>query len=253
MSWSVGSAKFWGVGLNKSDRDTVWHLGRHVHPHHELIVVMEGSQRVRIDGRDVRGYAGEVLFYRAGVHHEEWQEPGHSLLTLFMTFACDSIPQAMPVCLRDTERRIRTMSGWMRDERLRESPVSEDLQQSYLNAIIAEMVRLWRFGHGGLVSDTRHYIRENIEDHMTLDGLADMNGMSKYHFIRRYKALAGRTPMEDVRMLRLDHARDMILTTSIPLKEIASKTGLGDVYHMSRLFRRCLGFAPGSLRKHAPE
>ena len=59
------------------------------------------------------------------------------------------------------------------------------------------------------------------------------------------------TPMAMVRQLRLHHARDLIMSTSRPLKEIAPLCGLGDVYNMTRVFRRELGYTPGSLRSDA--
>jgi len=253
MDWSIDNAGFRGVGRNERGANEVWVFDGQVHPFHELIVVMEGGQYVRIAGRDIHGRPGDVLFYPAGTMHKEWTDPGQSLLTLFVSFDWQPFPGGMPLFLRDTDRRIRTLVGWMHDERQRESPVSSTLYRAHLHGVLAELVRLWRYEHGGLVAETRHHVRENIDEHIDLDRLAALGGMSKYHFVRKYRALTGRTPMEDVRMLRLDYARDLILTTSMPLKEIASKAGLGDVYHMSRLFRRCLGFTPGSLRRQAPE
>ena len=249
MGWIIEDAEFRGVGRNERRDTDVWLLDAQVHPFHELIVVMEGGQYVRIGGKDIYGTAGDVLFFPAGTMHKEWTQPGESLLTLFVSFNWEPFPREMPLCLHDTDRRIRTLVGWMRDERQKESPVSPTLYRAHLHGILAELVRLWRYEHGGLVAETRHHVRTNIDEHIDLDQLAALGGMSKYHFVRKYRALTGRTPMEDVRMLRLDYARDMILTTSMPLKEIASKSGLGDVYHMSRLFRRCLGFTPGSLRR----
>jgi len=252
MRIDVGKVEFLSVGQNRRSDTEAWFMDAQVHPFHELIVVMAGRQHVRIEGQDIHGSAGDVLFYPRGAVHTEWTEPGQSLLTLFISFRWEPVPEGIPTLLRDFDRHIRTQASWMADERQRESPVSGDLYAAYLRGIVAEMVRLSLYGQGGLVAETRNHVRANIEEHIDLDRLAGRSGMSKYHFIRRYKALTGRTPMEDVRMLRLDHARDMILTTPLPLKEIAARTGLGDVYHMSRLFRRCLGLSPGSLRREAP-
>ena len=73
--------------------------------------------------------------------------------------------------------------------------------------------------------------------------------MSKYHFLRRYKDLAGRTPIQDLTAIRMDHARKLIQTTSLPLKKIACMSGLGNEYHLSRLFRRHLNTAPSQFRR----
>ena len=46
--------------------------------------------------------------------------------------------------------------------------------------------------------------------------------------------------MHDARILRLEAARDRIMTSHDPLKVVAAETGLGNATHLSRLFRRYL-------------
>ena len=57
-------------------------------------------------------------------------------------------------------------------------------------------------------------------------------------------------PMEDVRIIRANYARELILGTSLPLKEIAPRAGLGNEYAMSRIFRRYFNMPPGAWRRH---
>ena len=73
--------------------------------------------------------------------------------------------------------------------------------------------------------------------------------VSKYHFLRTYKVLTGRTPMEDVRIIRANAARTLILSTALPLKDIAPRTGLGNEYAMSRIFRHYFNMPPGAWRR----
>ncbi len=137
---------------------------------------------------------------------------------------------------------------WLHAETQRHSPLTPTQNRTLLHAILVEFVRLWRHAGTGLVEATRRYVRRNIAEPIALDDLADRAGMSKYHFVRRYKSLTGRTPMEDTRVMRVEYARSLILTTSLPLKAVAPRAGLGDQYHMSRLFRRYLDMTPGEIR-----
>jgi len=72
--------------------------------------------------------------------------------------------------------------------------------------------------------------------------------MSKFAFVRKFRRLRGRTPMEELRLLRLDRARTLLLTTSLPVKAIAPEVGIGDEYQLSKLFRRHFNLAPSQLR-----
>ena len=55
--------------------------------------------------------------------------------------------------------------------------------------------------------------------------------------------------MADVRAERLDWARDWLLTTTLPLKEIARRTGLGSAQAFSRVFSARHGQPPGAFRR----
>jgi AraC-like DNA-binding protein len=55
--------------------------------------------------------------------------------------------------------------------------------------------------------------------------------------------------MADVRAIRAQYARELILGTHLPLKEIAPRAGLGNEYSMSRLFRRVFQMPPGQYRR----
>jgi AraC-like DNA-binding protein len=241
------SAQFHSIGHHV--QTLPWRLGAHEHPGHEMIVVMRGSQCVKLAGREITACEGDVLFYPAAVAHAEWTPPGAPLETYFIGFAWNECPAAMPLNVHDAEGRIRVLAGWLYAEKLRDSAASAAAKHALMRALLAEYVRLWQHVPGGLVEDLRRHVMANIAAPLSLDSLAAHLQMSKYHLVRRYKALARRTPMEDVRFLRMEHARDLVLSTSLPLKEIALKAGLGNVYHMSRLFTRHIGMPPGALRR----
>jgi hypothetical protein len=59
----------------------------------------------------------------------------------------------------------------------------------------------------------------------------------------------GRTPIEDLRAIRIDHARTLVLGTNLTLKDTAPFAGLGNEYSRSRSFRRAPGSSFRSLRR----
>jgi transcriptional regulator GlxA family with amidase domain len=140
------------------------------------------------------------------------------------------------------------MAEWLHEDTRSHTSLTPDLTKSLFRAMLAQVVESWMVKDDGFQGRIRAYVREHIAEDIGLNDLACKAGMSKYHFARKYKELTGRTPMEDVRMLRLEYARNLVLSTSMPLKVIAEKAGMGDQYHMSRLFRRRLDASPGRLR-----
>ena len=72
--------------------------------------------------------------------------------------------------------------------------------------------------------------------------------MSKFAFVRKFKRLCGPTSMEELRLIRLDQARTLLLTTNPPVEVIAPAVGIGDEYQLSKVFRSHFNLFPRDLR-----
>ena len=79
--------------------------------------------------------------------------------------------------------------------------------------------------------------------------LATQAGMSRVQLFRKIKALTGESPSAFVRMLRLQKARNLLLTTSLNVSEIAYDVGFGDPSFFSRTFKEKYGKTPLETRE----
>jgi len=221
----------------------------HSHAFHEIIAPVRGKMHVEMKGRTLTAAAGELLVYQAGNAHQEWSDKKSPVDMYFVAFEHPGLDAPLPPKLRDARGRVALMISWLSREDRSASELQRSAALGLLEAVVAEMLRLTAEREvSPLVARTREFARAHLAESLALDDLADYAGMSKSHFARRFRAAAGCTPMRDLRLLRLEYAKNLILTTDLPLKAIAPLTGLGDEYHLSRLFRRHLGFTPGSLR-----
>jgi AraC-like DNA-binding protein len=229
--------------------DPEWHCPLSRHPHHELIVVVAGAIRVASGAKRVQAGTGSVLLYPAGAEHEEWSDREFPLRSLFMVFTGPGL-KAMPVTVfQDARHVVRDLAARIYADRDASTAAARAQRTFLLQAMLAELLRSRGAEDQPMVADVRRHIRSHIAATLTLEELAGVSGLSKFHFLRTYRAATGRTPMEDVRNIRAEHARELILSTRLPLKEIAPKAGLGDEYSLSRLFRRLYNAPPGDLRR----
>ena len=227
-----------------------WGMDAHFHPFHELIVVVAGRLQVEINGQTFEAGPGEILWYPQETSHREWTGQKFSLESFFISFECSELSVPSVLHQPDDEGRIQALARWLHAERVtRTSSAPSSIEDAFLQAILAEYHRLTLHQENPLISRLRAYMRQHLASPLSLNDLADCAGMSKYHFIRRYKELTGHTPMQDLQHLRIQAARDLLLTTNLPLKEISPRTGLGDEYHLSRLFRAHFNTTPGTLRR----
>jgi AraC-like DNA-binding protein/mannose-6-phosphate isomerase-like protein (cupin superfamily) len=225
-----------------------WRLARHKHPFHELIVILRGTHVVDIGKERLTSRPGDVLYYPRGVSHAERSEGATAFELSFISFKGGGIPADAPLRVADARSRIRQLVEWLLDERGAYHAGAEDLRNRFTAAVVAEFVRCASGGEHGVVQRVRGYIEENLNRHIDLRRLAGVAGVSKYHFIRMYRGLTGRTPMADVRAMRLEAARDLLLTTNMPLKQIAPRVGFQSEYHLSRIFRKHFGLSARQVR-----
>lgn len=88
-------------------------------------------------------------------------------------------------------------------------------------------------------------------DPVSLAELADMTGLSRFHFLRSFAAATGLTPHAFQIQHRLQLARRLIAART-PLAEAAVAAGFSDQSHLTRLFRRSYGLTPKAYARAQP-
>ncbi|MCU6792239.1 AraC family transcriptional regulator [Paenibacillus sp. WQ 127069] len=95
-----------------------------------------------------------------------------------------------------------------------------------------------------LVAQARHYMQEHYAELITMDLLAEQLDSSPRHLSRLFKSQTGSSPIHYVIQIRMDKAKELLLTTAATLKEIAESTGYPDSYYFAKMFKRYTGVAP---------
>ena len=98
------------------------------------------------------------------------------------------------------------------------------------------------------VQQTLSYINENFRSQLTVDALAERVYLSRYHFMRLFKAQTGSTVYAYVRQKRLLYAARLI-REGVPAGRAAIDSGFSDYSAFHRAFRETFGISPGSLMK----
>ena len=94
---------------------------------------------------------------------------------------------------------------------------------------------------------TLSYINENLSRELSVDALAEQVYLSRYHFMRLFKAETGSTVHAYVRQKRLLYAARLIREGS-PANQAAEAAGFADYSAFHRAFRACFGISPGQLK-----
>jgi len=78
--------------------------------------------------------------------------------------------------------------------------------------------------------------------------VAAVAGLSRSALDRAFVKFIGRTPAQEIRAVRVEHAKQYLVETSLKTHEIASKTGFSGIVHFSQAFQRITGRRPSHFR-----
>lgn len=96
----------------------------------------------------------------------------------------------------------------------------------------------------------RHLESRIVEDYKLAD-LARIAGLSRYHFLRTFKCVAGVTPHQWLLRARLREAAQRLVASREPVTEIALQVGFEDLSNFIRSFRAEFGVSPRRYRATA--
>ena len=98
--------------------------------------------------------------------------------------------------------------------------------------------------------DAQEHIRAHPEADLTVPALAERAHMSARNFARAFRQEVGQTPAAFVESARIEHAKQLLEATSLPVEQVAARSGFGTPDTFRRAFARRLGVSPARYRDH---
>ena len=93
-------------------------------------------------------------------------------------------------------------------------------------------------------------IREAMDSgKVDFEDIASRMCISRTHLNRKVKSITGGTTSDLVLSYRIAKAKELLLSTDLPVWEVAEQCGISDPAYFSTLFKKAVGKSPGQLRK----
>ena len=93
------------------------------------------------------------------------------------------------------------------------------------------------------------YIETHLDETIRNTDLAALVRLSPFYFCRAFRESFADSPHSYIMRRRVERAQGLMVTTNIPLAQIAGNCGIADQAHFNRLFRRFVGETPGTWRR----
>lgn len=98
------------------------------------------------------------------------------------------------------------------------------------------------------LANVKAYIDSKYSEHITLDSLASIANMSKFHLVREFSKALGESPIEYLQNKRIDEAKVLLVSTGMSVSQISSSVGFSSSSYFSQRFKLTLGITPMEFR-----
>lgn len=94
-----------------------------------------------------------------------------------------------------------------------------------------------------------HYIHENVDKNITVSDLADIACITEDHLIRIFRKEIKCTPIKYINLKKIEKAQLLLLTTDMPIRDIAFELSADNISYFNRLFKNHTGKTPSQYRE----
>ena len=96
-------------------------------------------------------------------------------------------------------------------------------------------------------------IEANISEPLKVPEISRLVSLSQRQLERKFKKSVGCSIVQFGLLLRLQHARVLLISTDLGVREIATASGFNSISHFAHAFKKCFGRRPSANREAWPE
>lgn len=223
-----------------------------------LILVADGTYTISVTGqkRPITLQKNEIAFLPSGTEFERIAtDPPTYYHISFRAEGEHPFRMSLPPCKLSLPKEqaasiIRSM------ERAFPMPDNRELISHLAERILAENYLFGKSNRKNLphlsdeVLSTIRYMNVHLAEEIDIDELAARVYLSHTGLIWKFKQELGTTPSQYLILLRLRHAKQLLLNHPYSITEIAELCGYTNPYYFTNAFHRYSGMSPTEFRKH---
>lgn len=252
-------------GIEAVVADTSIVFSRHTHEQFGIGLIERGAQKSRSGRGSVEAGAGDIITVNPGEVHDGAPigDGGRAWRMLYMDPAIIAELTA-DIAEGWTASAVEFTQPAVSDERMaglfrklframtagdaaRDGLATDETLLLLLGGLLQDGMGAARSVPSGIAT-ARALIDADPVAAPTLAALAHEAGLSRYQFLRGFARATGLTPHAYLMQRRIHRARQLI-GRGVRLAEAAAESGFSDQSHMTRLFVRSFGMAPGVYAK----
>jgi len=246
----------------------------HCHDFIEFSYVVSGSVNYRIDDKFHKVNEKTLLVFNPGVYHQESLSKGEETAEIhigFRNIKVDGLP--LNYILKEHFDAPIEFKQYKDDfhkcclEIIEEQNACEIGKELILKSLIMKLIALFLketnydkntkkidrydfpfYDKSNVVKIILEYFDNNYMNNVSLDDMSRNMYLSSVYISKVFKEKTGESPINYLINLRLEKAKDLLISTESPVKAIAQAVGYNDAYYFSKLFKKYYGDSPCKFR-----
>ncbi len=236
------------------------------HSNLEVLLILEGSGCVQYGADTLQVRQGDIIIVNAKVLHRVHKNDGllYHCLILDEEFCVENgiLTDQLQFCRqfrsKNTERLCRRAAeSYMRYEADRTALNGAKTRNAVLDLLI-DLNENHLTGCGSAEAEEKNvsekyvkkvasYLMEHYTERVSLDQLATLCGISKYHLAREFKRYTGQTILTYANLLRCKHAEQCI-ASGMTVTEATAECGFESISYFSRTYKKLFGTTPSKIK-----
>lgn len=243
-----------------------WHSVQHTHNCSELFYVIDGQGQFLIENETHPVSANDLVIVNPNVLHTEVSYNSTPLKYIVLGIegleltvnSEDNNPNFCIINLKNINDTILSHLQNMLSEIETKQPGYDVVCQDLMEILIVLLGRQTNFSTmltpvkkrtSRLCVSTKRYIDTHYQENITLDDLAKINHVSKYHLVHVFTEEYGISPINYLIHKRLQEAEHLLSTTDLSLSLISYTTGFSSSSYFAQIFKKQKGCTPREFRK----
>jgi len=95
------------------------------------------------------------------------------------------------------------------------------------------------------------HVERHLDRALPLNAVAQLAGMSRFHFCRQFKKTTGLSFRTFLARQRIGRAKELLRDGTRPIANVAREVGFRDLTHFGRVFQKVEGILPSEYRRRA--
>ena len=243
-----------------------WHSVQHTHNCSELFYVIEGQGQFLIENQTYPVSVNDLVIVNPNVLHTEVSLNASPLKYIVLgvegleltASAEDDNTNFCIINFKNIKDTILHHLQNMLFEIEHQKPGYEIICQDSMEILIVLLGRQTNFSTlltpinkktSRLCSLAKRYIDSHYQENITLDQLAEVCHVSKYHLAHAFTEEYGVSPINYLISKRLEEAEHLLRTTDFSLSLISNTTGFSSSSYFAQIFKKQNGMSPTEYRK----